>query len=153
MGRSTRPVVTSEPRGLTAIGIFLLFGAVTALLAGLSLARPGMALDRLWALNPRAYAQLAPLGKAVAFFFLFLSAMLGVAGVGWLRRRNWGWYLAVAIIATQVLGDLVNALHGEVVQGAAGVLVAGALLLYMTRPYVRSVFIASRIRLSANEEP
>ena len=139
MFRPTPPAFASPL--LTAIGIFLLFGAAMALLAGIGLVRPGTALDHLWALNPRAHKQLAPLGRTAGTLFLLLSAALGIAGTGWLRRRKWGWNLAVTIIATQVLGDLVNTLRGQVVQGSVGVMVAGALLLYMTRPYVRSVFV------------
>jgi len=84
-----------------------------------------------WALNPRAYKQLAPLGTTVGTLFLLLSAALGIAGTGWLRRRKWAWQLAVIIIATQVLEDLANTLRGHVVQGSVGVMVAGALLLYL----------------------
>jgi len=136
------------PRGMTAIGIFLLFGSATALLAGISLVRPGTTLDHLWALNPHAYKQLAPLGRTVGPLFLLLSALLGIAGTGWLRRRKWGWQLAVTIIAIQIVGDVVSALRGQVVPGSVGVVVAGALLLYMTRPYVRSVFVTKPNRLS-----
>jgi hypothetical protein len=40
--------------------------------------------------------------------FLLLSGSMAVAGVGWIRRRYWGWRLTVVRIATQVLGDLVT---------------------------------------------
>jgi hypothetical protein len=46
------------------------------------------------------------------------------------------------------LGDLVNAFIGDVVRGGIGFLIAGALLLYLLRPQVRSAFAsggASRI--------
>ena len=94
--------------GFTAIGIFLFFGAIMASLAATTLLWRGTALDRLWALNPIAYKQLAPLGGTVGILFLLLGAALTTAGVEWFRRRLWGWRLAVAIIATQVLGDIVN---------------------------------------------
>jgi hypothetical protein len=73
---------------MTAIGIFLLFGAAMAVLAGIMLVRPGTALDSLWALNPRAYKQLAPLGKTSGALFLLLAVALGLAGIRWLRRRK-----------------------------------------------------------------
>ena len=130
----------SALRGVIAIGVFLVFGSAMALLAGITLVRPGTILDCVWALNPHAYSQLSLAGKAVGVLFLLLSGALVIAGVGWLRRRKWGWALAVVIISTQVLGDLVNALRGQVLQGFIGVLLAGALLLYMTRPQVRVVF-------------
>ena len=51
--------------------------------------------------------------------------------------------LTVAIIATQMLGDLVNAFRGDVVRGGIGFVIAGTLLVYLMRPVVRSSF-ASR---------
>jgi hypothetical protein len=127
-------------RGMAAIGIFLLFGAVTAFLGGTSLVWHGTRLERIWALNPRAYRELAPLGKAVGISFLLLSVALIVAAVGWFKRRVWGWRLTVAIIATQVLGDLVNMIRGHVVEGGIGVVIAGGLLVYLLRANVRNTF-------------
>ncbi|MBZ5705248.1 MAG: hypothetical protein LAN63_07835 [Acidobacteriia bacterium] len=125
---------------MTAIGVFLFFGAIMACLAGTTLLWRGTVLDRMWALNPTAYEQLAPLGRTVGGVFVILSASLAVAGVGWLRRRVWGWALAVVIIATQVVGDLVNVFLGQLVRGGAGVIIAGALLFYLLRPRVRAAF-------------
>jgi len=129
-----------SPRGVSAVGIFLFFGATMASLAGTTLIWRGTALDRVWVLNAGAYRQLAPLGRIVGVLFLVLSATLAVAGTGWFRRRLWGWRLAVGIIATQVLGDLVNFLMGDFVRGGIGFTIAGALLFYLLRPEVRAAF-------------
>lgn len=124
-----------------------------AFLAGATLLWPGTFLDRMWALNPRAYNQLAPLGKPVGLVFLSLAAALALAAAGWLKRRRWGWRLAVAIIGTQVLGDLVSIFYGRLVQGLAGVTIAGALLFYITRPNVRSAFADSPKRIVRANNP
>ncbi len=126
--------------GFTAMGIFLFFGAVMASLAATTLLWRDTALDRLWALNPTAYKQLAPLGGTVGILFVLLSSALTAAGIGWFRRRLWGWRLAVAIIATQVLGDVVNCLRGDLLRGGIGVIIAGALLLFLLRPTIRATF-------------
>jgi hypothetical protein len=126
--------------GFTAIGIFLFFGATMSSLAATTLLWRGTALDRVWALNPAAYRQLAPLGSAVAILFLMLAAALTTAGIGWFRHRVWGWRLAVVIIATQVLGDVVNCARGDLVRGGIGVIIAGALLLYLLQPRIRAMF-------------
>jgi hypothetical protein len=94
----------------------------------------------MWALNLRAYNQLAPRGRVVGVLFLLLGSALFAAGTGWFRCRLWGWRLAVAIIATQVLGDVVSAFMGDLVRGAAGFIVAGALLVYLLRQDVRTAF-------------
>jgi len=139
-------MATRSPRGLTAVGIFLVFGAVMATLAGTSLRWPRTYLDDIWILNPHAHRELAPYGPVVGLLFLLLGATLAVAAAGWFKRKVWGWWLAVAVIATQVLGDLVNAFSGRVVEGAIGVTIAGLLLFYLTRQQVRAAFKAETPR-------
>ena len=133
-------VLHEIPRGITAIGAFLFFGATMASLAGATLSSPGTSLDRMWALNPAAHKQLATLGKPAGILFLLLGGTIALAGTGWFKRRLWGWRLAVAIIATQVLGDLVNFFRGDLLRGGVGFSIATALLFYLLRPAVRAVF-------------
>lgn len=132
-----RPLNTPD---FTGIGIFLFFGAVMAGLAAITLLWRGTPLDRIWNLNPIAYKQLAPLGAKVGILLLLLSAALATAGIGWFRRRLWGWRLAVAIIATQVLGDVVNCARGDWPHGAIGVLIAGALSAFLLRSRISTMF-------------
>jgi hypothetical protein len=131
---------TRQTTGFSAIGLFLFFGAAMAFLAATTLLWRGTSLDRIWILNPKAYTQLAPLGRIVGIAFLLLGLVLGTAGVGWFRGRLWGWRLAVAIIAIQVLSDLVNCLRGDWLRGIAGVIIAGAFLFYLLRSNVRAPF-------------
>jgi len=111
-----------------------------ASLAAATLLWRGTALDRVWVLNPTAYKQLAPLGGMVGIVFLLLGAALTTAGFVWFRRRIWGWRLAVAIISTQVLGDVVNCARGDWLRGGIGVIIAGALLLFLLQPRIRATF-------------
>jgi hypothetical protein len=129
-----------RPRGFIPIGIFFLFGATMAAYASVTLLKPGTALDSLWVLNRSGHTQLASLGKAAGLGFVVLSALMFAAAVGWFRRRYWGWVLGTAIIATNAAGDLANLTMGEHWKGAAGVAIAGLLLIYMTRPRVRRRF-------------
>jgi hypothetical protein len=129
-----------KPSGFAAVGIFLFFGATMASLAAITLLWRGTSLDRIWRLNPAAYRQLAPLGRGVGGLFLLLGLALAAAGIGWFRRRLWGWRLAVAIIAIQIIGDVVNCIRGDWQHGAIGVVIAGALLLYLLRSAVRRAF-------------
>ncbi len=138
--RGSLVALERRPLGFTAIGVFLFFGAVMAGLAGTTLLWRGTVLDRAWTLNPTAYQQLSPLGSKIGILFLLLSSALLVSGIGWFRRRLWGWRLAVAIIATQVLGDIINLVRGDWLRGGAGVVIAGALLLYLLTPRLRAEF-------------
>ncbi len=127
-------------RALTAMGVFLFFGAVMASYAGVTLIWRGSFLDRLWAIHPAAFQQLTVYGRIIGIPFLALGAALALAGAGWIKRRRWGWTLATIIIAGQVLGDLVNAFMGRPLEGAVGVAIAGALLVYLLRPATRAAF-------------
>jgi len=128
------------PRGITAVGVFLFFGAAMASIAGTTLTWPGTFLDRLWVLNPTAHKQLATFAKPAGTLFLLLAAVLAMAGTGWFKHRLWGWRLAVAVIAIQVLGDLINFFKGDYLRGGVGFSVATGLLFYLLRPVVRAVF-------------
>jgi hypothetical protein len=132
--------VAPKTPGFTAVGIFFFFGAIVASLAATTLLWRGTPLDRIWDLNPRAYNQLAPSGGAVGILFLLLGAALAATGFGWFRRRLWGWRLAVVIIATQVLGDVVNCIRGDFLRGGTGVIIAGTLLLFLLQSKVRAAF-------------
>jgi hypothetical protein len=131
---------TKPSKGINAVGIFLVFAAVMATVAGISLAWHGTFLDRMWSLNPRAYESLAPHGKLPGVLFLLLGATLWLTSVLWLKRILWGWRLAVAIFATQAVGDLTHAFRGDLVGGLFGFAIASVLLLYLLRPRVKAAF-------------
>ena len=116
-----------------------------ACLAGTTLVWRGTTLDRIWAINPPAYSRLAPLGKMVGISFLVLGATLLIVGTGWFKRRPWAWRLTVALIAAQVLGDVLNALTGNVIRGGIGFIIAVALLMYLLRPQVRAAFAGGNV--------
>jgi hypothetical protein len=134
------PLRTESRLALTGVGVFLVFGACMAALAGTTLVWRGTVLDKAWVLNEPAYQQLSSAGRFVGILFLLLSATLVAAAVGWSKRRFWGWGLAVGIISTQVLGDFVNLARGNFLRGGVGVVIAGALLFYLLRPTVRRAF-------------
>jgi hypothetical protein len=138
--RDNDRAVGPKTPGFTAMGIFLFFGSITASLAAVTLLWRGTVLDRIWALNPMAYKQLAPLGDTVGILFLLLGAALAAAGIGWIRRRLWGWRFTVVIIAIQVLGDVVSFVKGDWLRGGTGVIIAGAFLLFLLQPKIRATF-------------
>lgn len=128
-----------RPQGFIPIGVFFVFGATMAAYAAITSLYPGTFLDALWALNKRGHAGLVLLGRVAVLLFAVLSVLLGLAAVGWFRRRRWGWVLGVTIIAVNMAGDLGQLVFGEL-KGAVGVAIASLLLVYMTRSGVRSYF-------------
>ena len=143
MAYSDAVIPGAQPRGLTAIGIFLIFGMCAASLAAITLTWPGTPLDVAWKLNPHALVRLKALGPLAGIPFFLLAFSLGMAAIGWFRRCRWGWLLATIVIATQVLGDIVNAASGNLLQGIMGATIASGLLIYLLRPAVRGAFITS----------
>lgn len=135
---------SSPPRGFVPIGVFFVFGATMAAYAAVTLLRPGTFLDALWVVNKRGHAGLILLGRSAGLLFIVLSVLLALAAVGWFRRRKWGWVLGVTIVAINMAGDVVNLVRREGLKGALGVVIAGMLLIYMTRAGVRSYFRAAR---------
>lgn len=128
---------------VAAIGFFLLFGAVMAALAGFLLLVPGTALDRMWVLNPRAHAQLLPYSQVMGPLFFVLSVVLAVTAWGWFHVRNWAWKLAIVIMCTQIVGDLVNILRGDLLRGGVGLVIASAFLLCLLSARIRNWFALS----------
>jgi hypothetical protein len=53
--------------------------------------------------------------------------------------------LTVGVIGTQVIGDIVNLVRGDVLRGGTGVIIAGALLLYLLRPRIKAAFSSSTV--------
>lgn len=128
------------PAGFVPIGVFFVFGAIMSAYAAITLLVPGTFLDALWALNKHGHEGLAVLGRLAALPFAILFPMLGLAAVGWFRRRHWGWVLGVTIIAINMAGDVGQFVFGERWKGAVGVAIAGLLLICMTRAGVRNYF-------------
>ena len=111
-----------------------------ATIAGITLAFPGTALDKLWILNPRAHAGLQSLAPAVGYGFFTLALLLAVAAFGWFRGQYWAWWLTVLITASQVIGDLINAWRGDLLRGIVGFVIAGALFGYLLNGKVQRQF-------------
>jgi hypothetical protein len=123
-----------------AVGVFLFFGALMALLAAITLMLPGTLLDEIWRLNPYAYSEMKPYGKIIGMPLALLSCALAASGYGWFRRRVWAWRLAVSLIAIQVLANFINLFLGRILEGSTGLVLAGALLLYLLRRRTRDIF-------------
>jgi hypothetical protein len=141
MCAAEHPANEQRPAGFLLIGAFFVFGAIMATYAGVTLLWPGTYLDRIWQLNPNAHIQLQAMGRLAGIPFLILVIALLLAAIGWFRRRYWGWLLGVAIVAMNLLGDIGNLLMGERLKAMVGLIIAGLLLYYLTRPRVRTYFL------------
>jgi len=112
---------------IIGIGMFLAFGSAMIALAGTMLIWPGTRLDTLWLLNESAHEELRKAASHIGPLFWALAIILIAVAIGWFRQRVWGFHLTVAVLCTQVVGDLVNLARGDLLRGVAGVLIGGVL--------------------------
>jgi hypothetical protein len=141
----------SSKRAFIGVGIFFYFAMTMALYAAITLLYPGTALDKLWSLNPDAHRQLLLFRKVAGFGFIILAAVAAIAGIGWFRRRLWGWQIAVFGMSVQILGDCVNLVRGDLLRGGSGLLIATGLLAYLLTDKVRKNFIPGENRAIADQ--
>ena len=73
--------------------------------------------------------------------FVVLAVALLLAGLGWLKRRYWGWLLGFSIIAFNLAGDVFNSIRGKWFKGVVGITIAGLLLAYMLSIRMRRFFL------------
>jgi hypothetical protein len=136
----TAPVGNGFRPAIVGIGIFLVFASCMATLAGTMLIWPGTVLDKLWALNETAHAELRKAGTYLGPLFWVLSITLIATAAGWFRQRAWAFRLTAGIICVQFAGDLVNLLRGDFVRGGVGIVIAGVLLSYLLLSRIRTAF-------------
>jgi hypothetical protein len=140
-GLWSREAVTSR-RSLGVLLIAIFFAIATCILLGVGMAllRPGSLLEIIWKLYPARRSLLMPYRMWLGPGFLTLAIVMVSASIGCFRRRNWGWWLAVAIFSINGLSDAGQILIGHFLEGGIGVAAAGAILFYLSRPKVRGIF-------------
>ena len=131
-------------RAITALSIFFMVGAVISLTASMSLLLSNNFLDSIWRLNPRAHQNLSSLGLWAVVLLSIVSVFCASAAVGlWIGSR-WGYWLAVGLIAANLVGDITNVLLGIEPRAIVGVPIAGAILAYLLSKKVRESFHHAR---------
>lgn len=129
-----------RPRGITALSILFLAGALVSLTASASLLLPGSIIEPMWRVNPRAYEHLSELGPSAASLLFAVSICCAMAAIGLWRRAAWGHKIAVGLIATNLIADVANTLMGTEPRAIVGVPIALAILVYLLSKKVRHSF-------------
>jgi hypothetical protein len=131
---------TAKPIGIYLVAVF--FAVATFILVGVgaALLLPGSAAEAIWRLYPARRALLMPYRDWLGPGFLLLAVVMVSGSIGCFRGRKWGWGLAVTIFAINGLGDATQIFLVHFLEGGVGVAVAGAILFYLTRPKVCSLF-------------
>jgi len=124
-----------------AIGVFSALAAAIALAAGITLIWPGGPVDVIWAVRQDdAHQQMVALGWPAGLGLWLVAAAAIATAVGSFRQRRWAWWLAVVALSVNGLSDLARLATGGIVEAIVGAVIAGVLLLWLTRPGVREQF-------------
>ena len=129
-----------RPRGISALSIFFLAGALISLTASASLLFQGSFIEPMWSVNPRAHAHLLDLGPWGAVLLFVVSISCAMAAIGLWRRAAWGHKVAVGLIAINLVGDVANIVMGTEPRAIVGVPIALAILVYLFSKKVRDSF-------------
>ena len=129
-----------RPRAIVALVAFFAFGTLAGGVAALTLALPGTALDVVWRLKPEEHARLATTGALSVLLMCAVSAACAAAAVGVWRGRRWAWWLAIALIAANLVGDAANAVLRGDLRTLVGLPIGGALLAWLVFGRARAWF-------------
>ena len=130
----------TRPVGITALSIFFLFGAAAGFLSFVSLLFPGSFLEPMWRLNPRAREGFADMGVWAVVLMCAVCLSCASAAVGLWRGARWGYWLAVALLAFNLLGDVANVVTGTEPRAAVGIPIVLAILAYLASRRARLFF-------------
>ena len=123
------------------VGALSLLAAAIALAAGTTLVWPGGPVDVIWAIRQDdTHAKMVALGWPAGLGLWVVAAVAVVTAIGSFQHRRRAWWLAAVALAVNGVSDLARIAMGGVVEGAIGVVIAGAILFWLTRPGVRGQF-------------
>lgn len=131
---------STRPRGITALGVFLVLGCLIALTSAVSLLFPGSFLEPMWRLNPRARTAFSTMGFWAPVLLIVVSTACGATAWGLWRGRRWGHRLAVGGFAVHLLADTANVVLGTEPRAIVGIPIVALLLFYLFRPRIRRYF-------------
>ena len=115
-------------------------GAIISFIAALALLFPESFLQSMWRLNPRAQVAFEGIGKWAIVLLGTVSLACASAAAGLWLGKYWGYCLAVALLAVNLLGDIYNVVSGTEPRAAIGIPIVVALLFFITRPQIIAFF-------------
>jgi uncharacterized membrane protein (DUF2068 family) len=130
---------------VTALSIFFLVGAAMSLTASISLFQPNSFVEPMWRLDMRAHRSLSGLSLWAVAMLSAISAFCAAAAIGLWRGSKWGYWLAVGLMVTNVVGDVTNVVLGTEPREIVGVPLAAAILAdLLLNKTVRHFFSTSK---------
>jgi hypothetical protein len=125
-----------RPGFVSAIVIFLIVAAALSLVVAGALFAPQSPLAAVWRLNPRTQLDFLRLGGMGVALMLALAFAAALTALGLWAGTRWGWWLAVAGLAVNMVGDAARALAVEPL-AAVGIPIVATVLFLLARGPVR----------------
>ena len=97
-------------------------------------------IEPMWRLNPRAHAGFAVMGRWAGILLITVGTSCATAAIGLSRGARVGHRFAVALIAINLAGDIINTLLGTEPPAIVGVSITLAILIYLASRRVRLFF-------------
>jgi hypothetical protein len=121
------------------VAVFCLFASAFSLLVVITLVWPHSAVSVIWEAKPGAYSQFLALGALAVVLMILLAVVAAIIGVGLFRRRRWARWLAIVLLAGNVVPDVVRAITVDPTIFIPIVPVA-AVVVYLALPVVGRTF-------------
>jgi hypothetical protein len=118
---------------VTLLVIFFAAGAVICFVTMLALAFPGGILEPIWRLKPDARLEFQRMGDTSVALMAIVGAACGLAAVGLARNAEWGRWLAIGVLAVNLIGDSLNALLRHDPRTLIGLPIGGLMILYLIK--------------------
>jgi uncharacterized membrane protein (DUF2068 family) len=133
----------NRPAGIVALTLLFLFGTVASFVSLVALAVPGSFLEPIWKLNPRAHAGFATMHRWAIVLMCVVCVACALTAVGLWRGARWGYWLAIVMLAVNLLGDIANVLVGTERKALIGIPIVIIILIFLVSKRVRDFFANS----------
>ncbi|HYX72696.1 MAG TPA: hypothetical protein VE732_07995 [Nitrososphaera sp.] len=133
----------TRPLGITILSIFFVFGATMSFITFILLLFPGSFPEPLWRLNPRAREGFTSIGVWAIVLMLIVCVACASAAVGLWRGLWLEYWLAVALLAINLLGDIANVVLGTEPRAAVGIPIVVLILVFLMSKRVKRFFAMS----------
>ncbi len=130
----------SRPALVFIMALFFSAGALISLASAVALLFPGGPLNEMWRLNPRAHEHFARMSFWAPLLLCIVSLLCATAGIGLWQLKLWGYWLAVALLLTNLIGDTINVIAGIEPRAIIGIPIVLLILFLLGRKNTRAVF-------------
>jgi hypothetical protein len=114
--------------------IFFGAGALFCLVTILALAFPGTFLESIWRLKSEARVQFFQIGRATSIALMFaVGIACALSAIGLARNVEWGRWLAIGVLAVNLIGDSLNALFRHDPKTLIGLPIGGFMIWYLVK--------------------